>query len=72
MRILANTASKLLNLKHVFYIIGKYDPVINSASVINEVLSVRAKYKVLKAGYMSHIENRKELMGSLRNFARLI
>lgn len=70
MRIRPNLVSTLHNIDKVYYVIGKFDPVININSVIKEAQSVNAKYVVLEGGHMSHIENAEELLNALRIFVK--
>ncbi len=71
MRIRPNRVSVLHNFEKVFYLIGKFDPVIDYSSIIEEAKTVNAEYVVLEGGHMSHIENKKETIDSLRTFVRL-
>ena len=71
MRIRCNRTSVLDNIEKVFYVIGKYDPVIEFDSIVEEAKSVNAKFTVFEGGHMSHIENKSELIESLRTFTKL-
>lgn len=71
MRIRPNRVVVLKSIEKVFYVIGKHDPVIDSHSIIEEAESLGANYVVLEGGHMSHIENKNELIDSLRNFVKL-
>jgi pimeloyl-ACP methyl ester carboxylesterase len=68
MRIRPDRTSILHTIKKVFYIIGKFDPVLDADSVIQEAKSVNARYTVMNRGHMSHIENKEELILSLNDF----
>lgn len=68
MRIRPGRVSILHNIKHVLYIIGKYDPVIDVDSVIQEAKSISAAYVVLEGGHMSHVENKEPLIKALAEF----
>ncbi len=72
MRIRPNRVSTLHNIKKIFYVIGKYDPVINVDSVTEEAQGLNTQYVILEGGHMSHIENRKELIAALKSFLRVI
>lgn len=71
MRIRPNRTSVLLNIDKVFYIIGKHDPVIEYETVLDEAKSVNAAFTIFEGGHMSHIENKPELIESLRTFTKL-
>ncbi len=68
MRIRPDRTSILHNIKSVFYVIGKYDPVLEADDVVEEAKSLDAGYVVLSRGHMSHVENKEELVDSLRIF----
>ena len=70
MRLRPNRISTLHNVDKVFYVIGKYDPVLNADSIIKEAQNLGAQYAVLDGGHMSHLENRKELIRGLVEFLR--
>lgn len=70
MRIRPNRISTLHNVKNVFYVIGQFDPILNTESIMEEAKSISADYLVLEGGHMSHIENKAELIHSLCNFAK--
>jgi len=70
MRIRPNRVAVLHTIKHVFYVIGKYDPVLEAENIVEEAKSVHAEFLVLEGGHMSHIENKAELIDSLRIFAK--
>jgi len=68
MRIRPNRISTLHNVDHVFYIIGKYDPIMNVDSIVKEAESVHAKYSILESGHMSHVESQEDLVKKLKYF----
>jgi len=70
MRIRPNRTAALHNIEHVFYIIGKYDPVIEVDAVIQEAQAVNANSIVLEGGHMSHVENKEDLLIALLNFVK--
>lgn len=71
MRIRPNRVAILQNIEHVFYVIGKYDPVLEADNIVAEAKSVNAKYVVLEGGHMSHVENKDELIDALSEFVNL-
>lgn len=71
MRIRTNRTSILQKINKVFYIIGKYDPVIEYDSIVDEAKLVNADFVIFEGGHMSHIENKSELIESLRTFTKL-
>ena len=70
MRIRPNRISTLHNIKPVLYVIGQFDPVLNSESVITEAESISADHLVLQGGHMSHVENKKELISAIGEFVK--
>ncbi|WP_299014800.1 alpha/beta hydrolase [uncultured Polaribacter sp.] len=71
MRIRVNRNDVLANnnFKKLF-IIGKNDPVLNSESLIEEAKETNSEFVVLNGGHMSHIENREELIFTLKGFLK--
>ena len=72
MRVRPNRISTLHNVKNVFYIIGRFDPILNVDSIIEEAESIAADYLVLEGGHMSHIENKKELITAMVRFVKTV
>jgi pimeloyl-ACP methyl ester carboxylesterase len=70
MRIRPNRMAVLQAVKSVYYVIGKYDPVLEADDIVKEAESLDANFVVLEGGHMSHIENKEELTDSLRIFVQ--
>ena len=68
MRIRPDRTAVLHSIDKVFYVIGKFDPVLEADDIVEEAKSMQAEYVVLSRGHMSHVENKEELVDSLRNF----
>lgn len=70
MRIRPDRTSILCNIEHVFYVIGKYDPVLEADAIVEEAKNIQADYVVLERGHMSHVENKEGLIQSLKEFLK--
>ena len=70
MRIRPDRTAILQKINSVFYVIGKYDPVLEAEDIIQEAQNLDAEFVVLEGGHMSHVENKEELINSLRIFAK--
>lgn len=72
MRIRPDRVSVLHTIEHVFFIIGRYDPVLEADDIVEEAKNVNAEYVVLTRGHMSHIENKEELISALSTFVKRV
>ncbi|MFN4300001.1 MAG: alpha/beta fold hydrolase [Thermaurantimonas sp.] len=52
----------------IFHIVGSEDPVFKGHSLDDQLTAPKVKAFVLKAGHMSHIENRKDLLPVFREY----
>lgn len=52
----------------VFHIIGEEDPVFKGQSLEDQIQAPKVKPYIIKAGHMSHIENRPELLKVMNEF----
>jgi len=51
-------------------IIGKKDPVLSAKNAIEEAKLTNSEHVVLPSGHMTHIENKEELISTLKDFLR--
>lgn len=56
----------------IFHIVGNEDPVFTGQSLDDQLNAPKVKAYILRAGHMSHIENREELIPALNSFFKSI